>query len=179
MVAGVRYVGVSKLIYVLFSERINNIFVSYEKLKQGIWYHRKFGFDQQEIKTECFYKYKGQVFLIRGKPDDVYIDKGRLVISELKTCRSEQLRDIMGMMGWLQANVYAYMLTRGQKLETIVNSYVYNPYNDSEPRIYASKPADYKLADWTIRRGLDAILKDEEDKERVLQVVKNKLKNEE
>ena len=172
---GVRYVGVSKLVYVLFAERFQNIFVSYEKLKQGIWYHRKFGFDQQEIKTECFYKYKGQVFLIRGKPDEVYVENGRLVISELKTCKSEQLRNLMGLQGWLQANIYAYMLSRGKNLETIVNSYVYNPCKDVEPKLYLSRPADYKLADWTIRRGLDVILKDAECKEEVIQTVKNRL----
>jgi|GEM_PF-5607173 len=175
MMSNVKYVGVSKLVHVLFAERINNIFVDYQKLKQGIWYHRKFGFDQQEIKCECFYKYKGKIFLLRGKPDDIYVDKGKLIISELKTCRSEQLRDVMGLMGWLQANIYAYILSRGEKLETIVNSYVYNPYKDDEPKLYLSKKADYRLADWTIRRGLDVILQDEENKEQVLKAIRKKL----
>ncbi len=171
-----RVVGVSKLAYILFSERINSIIVDYKNIKRGIYYHRIFGFDQQDVKCEVFYKYKGEVFLIRGKPDDVYIDNGYIVISELKTCNTEKLREIMGMMGFVQANIYSYLLTRGKKTATIVNSYVYNPRVDSEPRLFISTHGDDKLADWCIRRSLDLILKDAEDKDKIISYISQHIK---
>jgi len=167
-----RKVGVSRLVYALFSERIKNVIVDYETIKTGFYYHRKFGFDQREVKCEMLYRYRGRVFLLRGKPDDVSFEKGRVVISELKTYKNKGLRETMGLMGLVQANVYAYMLTRDE--DVLIRSYVYHP-SLKEPELYHETKANFELADWTIRRGLDLIIEDERTKEEILKVI-NKIK---
>jgi len=156
-----RVIGVSKIVNILFYEQVRQFYVSKNDLHTGYFYHQRLGFDQQDISIAFFYKDKqGNIWLIRGKPDRLYIEDGRLIVSELKVYRSDNSRDLLAIMGWTQANLYAYGLTRGQNLETIVEAYLFNP-KKGELELAIRIPADFNYAEYTLDKAIEKILYEE------------------
>jgi len=164
-----RTIGVSKLVYILFYNSLDRFYIR-KPGPNGIYYHRRWGFDQDKIRVEFFYKYNGEIWRIVGKPDQVRFENGSMVIAELKTIRRETSRDIMGMIGYAQVNIYAYGLAKN--FVPIIEVYVFNIEKDKEPQLWIRRKADLQYAESLIKKALDRILREEKERESLLKSIK-------
>ena len=160
-----RRIGVSKLVYILFYNSLER-YRFIKPLPDGLYFHRRLGFDQNDVKVQFYYKHNGEIWLIMGKPDRVEFQNGTVVISELKTIRREKSRDIMGTIGYAQANIYAYGLAKN--FTPVVRVYVFNVEKDDRPVLWYEGPSDTKYAEKIIKKALDRILEEEEMKRKLM-----------
>jgi len=137
-----------KYLYYLDKE-LSGFRVPEKILREGHWYHQRFGFNQPEI-FQRYFKYcdKGNTewWIVRGCPDRIEIEEGVLFVDEFKTVRSRPKSEMLEI-GSTQGNLYAWLV--GSELYRV---YLYNIRTEEmEKYIFEF---DKKKAKKDIRKGI-------------------------